>query len=93
MYLDTRGIGKLDGTLAMKRIVIPYPKSYTLAIVRRVGIPHLESCTLAMIMVEIMMLTYTHGKFICKIHRKSTLVNDPFTHGIEKAVDQTIPSW
>jgi hypothetical protein len=32
-----RGFSKLDGNLAMKRIGIPYPKSYTMAI-RRVGI-------------------------------------------------------
>jgi hypothetical protein len=46
--------------------------------IRRIGIPHLKSCTSATMMVEIMMLTYTCGKFICKIHQESTLVNDSF---------------
>jgi hypothetical protein len=32
--LDTRGIGKLDGTSTMSRVGIPYVESYTLAIIK-----------------------------------------------------------
>jgi hypothetical protein len=67
--LDTKGNDTLDGISIMRRVGIPYSESYTLAI-KIVGIPHPKSYTLATIMVEIMMLTYTNGKFICKLHRK-----------------------
>jgi hypothetical protein len=56
---NTRGTDKLDGTLAINKVGIPYPESCTLAI-RRVGI-HIQNPLL--LVVEIMMYTYTNAIF------------------------------
>jgi hypothetical protein len=71
---DTRGTSKLDGILAINKVGIQHAKSCTLAI-RRVGI-HIHNPLL--LVVEIMMYTYTNVKFNWKIHWESTFINDPF---------------
>jgi hypothetical protein len=59
MCFDMRRTDKLDGTSAMKRVGSPYPKSCTLAI--RIVDIHIQNPLL--LMVEIMMYTYTNVKF------------------------------